>query len=203
MVFENVFAAGGSASDSGAIAGKDIAGYIPGEPVESVCVPPHDVRDTATPWHQDPKTVRETAPQALSIFKLVGALTGAIRTAGDKQDAFTKLPASTANAAAPIMKAAENTAHNVTDSVRDPGGWGGKPVNPDGWGTKAKPRSNLTAEPTAVLPEPVAPPVVSEPVVAPVVAPVVPEPVAPPVVPQPVAPPTDPTPSAGATHADN
>jgi hypothetical protein len=121
MVFKGIFDFAKSSSNVFATAETGISGYIQKVPNEAVSVPPHDakIRPGVT-QQQDPKIVRETAPQAQSVFSLISTITGAIsQTAAQHETAFSN-PASVVEPGASIMKAAQETTDKVKDNVPPP-----------------------------------------------------------------------------------
>jgi hypothetical protein len=68
MVFESIFDLANSASKVTATAETEIFSYIQKQPNEAISSPPHDAKiKPGVPVPQDPKIVRETAPQAQAL----------------------------------------------------------------------------------------------------------------------------------------
>lgn len=120
MTFPNIFDSARSSSDAGTSAGSGISAYIPQQPNEAISVPPHDPWQPVVAGPQDPKIVRETSPQAQSIFTLVSALTAAIRQSADDDETAISDPASIVDPGSSIMQAAKEVTDTVTDNVPSP-----------------------------------------------------------------------------------
>ncbi|AUH52235.1 hypothetical protein CXB49_16150 [Chromobacterium sp. ATCC 53434] len=120
MVFDNIFSTAQTASQSGTTAEGGIAGYIPGTPAESTAVPPHDPSKPYTPGPQDPKIVRETSPQALDVFNLIGALTQTMGQAAAQQNTIFNDPATTVDTASPIMSQGDPITSKYPGTVQQP-----------------------------------------------------------------------------------
>lgn len=120
MVFHNIFNTAQTTSKTGTTGEDGIAGYIPKMPVEAISVPPHDPSQPFTPGPQDPKIVRETAPQAQAVFDLVSGLTQSMGQAAKQQDTTSSDPATTVNTASSAMNQADQTTRKYADTVPQP-----------------------------------------------------------------------------------
>ncbi|AUH53660.1 hypothetical protein CXB49_16140 [Chromobacterium sp. ATCC 53434] len=120
MVFDNIFSTAQTASQSGTIAEAGISGYIPSTPAESITVPPHDPSQPFTPGPQDPKIVRETSPQALLVFNLIGSLTQTMGQAAGQQNAIFNDPSTTLDTAAPIVSQGDPITSKYPGTVQQP-----------------------------------------------------------------------------------
>ena len=121
MVFQNIFDFSRSSSDATGAAESGISGYLATQPTEAISVPPHDPSQPfVDDGLRDPKIVRETLPEAQSVFGWLGTLTGAIRQSADKQEAANNNPNTAIDPSEAIMTT--GAAHNseATDIVRMP-----------------------------------------------------------------------------------
>ncbi|EFV12708.2 hypothetical protein [Segniliparus rugosus] len=111
MVFHNIFDFSRSSSEATAAAENGISGYLATQPAEPISVPPHDPSEPfADNGLRDPKIVRETLPEAQSVFDWLGTLTGAIRQSADKQEAANNDPNTTIDPSESIVTT--GAAHN-------------------------------------------------------------------------------------------
>ncbi|WP_019856302.1 hypothetical protein [Actinopolyspora mortivallis] len=118
MVFQNIFGTAQQTSQSGTSTEQELADHIP---LRSACVPQHDPmhqqppEDTGEP--RDPKIVRETSPEARSVLGLVTTLTGITHQAAGQQNTYASDPASTVEAAAPVMHEAHRTTRKAPENL--------------------------------------------------------------------------------------
>lgn len=117
MVFQNIFGTATQVSGAGTTAGDAIAGYLPTQPGEATCIPPHDPSQPPPGDPRDPKIVRETAPQAEGVFTLVTGLIGVIAHAAGRQNTINADPATTVDAAGPIMTDADHTTRPTAEKI--------------------------------------------------------------------------------------
>ncbi|TXR46972.1 hypothetical protein [Phyllobacterium endophyticum] len=121
MVFKSIFDLANNASNVTASAETEIFSYIQKQPNEAISIPPHDAKiKPGVPVPQDPKIVRETAPQAQSVFNLISTLTGAIGQSATQHATAFNDPNSVVDSGASIMKAAQETTNKVKDNIPSP-----------------------------------------------------------------------------------
>jgi hypothetical protein len=117
VVFENIFSTAQQTAQSGSTTEKDLSSYIP---IKSTCVPPHDPTQAQgqqdTPQPIDPKMVRETAPEAYGVLGWITGLTATTQQAAGRENTVASNPASTVDAAAPVMEKGNETTRKSAEN---------------------------------------------------------------------------------------
>ena len=117
MTFKNIFDFARNVSHLGSNAETQVTDYIPDIPNEMISVPPHDPWKPVEMVQQDPKIVRETSPEALVMFNLIGGINASIDNSANKVEVEISDPMSVINPAQQVMMEGQEITKPLTDDV--------------------------------------------------------------------------------------
>lgn len=117
MTFKNIFNSGGSRAESAEGSARNVSEKIPGARPEREGVDPELYEDLPPETERDPKTMRETSPEALAVLNgFITPLFESTRTVAAEQRSAAEDPASTSD----MASAAKDEAFtHVEAEIRD------------------------------------------------------------------------------------